>query len=297
VRASYAKSFKAPRVYDLHSERIPGGQSTVLDPRRGGEVATADTVFGGNPTLEPESGDSWSAGIAWSDARSQLQLGFTGWRINLDQRIVTFPSLQLIVDNETLFPQRVVRAPDSGGGPGPITQVDFSAVNLGELHVTGLDVDATYPWQTAAGTFTGTLRATDVLQFDSRVAPSLSEQSWLGRSNSDAWATRWRATAGVTWSRDAFSASFTSRYTGSYRDREPLTTGEFLELGDFWIFDVNVRYQPRSFLGMSDAYLSVGAIDLFDHTPQFANYSTGFDVYTNDIRGRIIYANLGLRWK
>jgi len=257
--------------------------------------------------LQPETGESLSAGFIWSSERlNGLNVSLNWWRLEMTERISNFPDIQMILDNEDLFPGRVIREASPGGGvPGRVTVVDYSALNLGDIWVEGVDLGVDYRFDTALGTWAPGVRATRYTRYDALLNPTVGVVDYLGNANNDIWVPRWRATLSLDWRLNAWSAGLIGRYVGNYRDYNPLSNGRYQRLGDFWVWDANLRWdvgrglalQERSWL--SSSYVSLGAVNLFDHEPEFAATTSpgyGWDGAQNDIRGRYAYIELGLKF-
>lgn len=93
----------------------------------------------------------------------------------------------------------------------------------------------------------------------------------------------------------------TGRYVGKYQDYDPGANGQYLTLGNFWLFDVNARYalgkqfaQNNRFL--KNTYLEVGAVNVLNASPQYSNDGAGYDPLEADLRGRFTYAKIGIKW-
>lgn len=309
LRGAYAEAFRAPDLFAVYGPSTTGPLAPPIftDPLRNGQIVNPATfVAGGNPELKPEEGRSYSAGLVWSSQRWQgLNLSLNWWQIEMTDRINVFPNPQLVINSESLLSGRITRAaPGTDGLPGRITQVDYSALNLGDVWVEGVDYGVETRFETRYGTWSPSLRATQYLRYDSRLDPRVGVVSNLGRAGVDLWVPRWRGTAGLNWRRGTWSAGLTGRYVGHYRDYNPLLDGSYLQLGDFWVFDTNVRWNfgrhfaPGS-LVQPGSYVSAGVVDLFDHEPEFSATTSpgyGWDGAQNDIRGRYFYMEAGLKF-
>src|SRR5262249_39098426 len=110
LRATYGTAFKPPTLYNLGAPQ-QSGLIPVQDPRRSGETVVATTTQGGNPNLDPTTGKSSTVGAVWSPQSVRgLNTSLTWWTLRIDKTI-NLPGPQFIVDNEALYPGRVVRAP------------------------------------------------------------------------------------------------------------------------------------------------------------------------------------------
>jgi iron complex outermembrane receptor protein len=196
----------------------------------------------------------------------------------------------------------VTRGPSQGGLPGRIAQVDYRAINLGNLDVAGFDWDLHWKFDTSLGEWTPALRATEIYRYDAVLAPNAGTVDYLAKANTDVWSPRWRGSASLNWKYRSLSAVATGRYVSGYRDYSPLATGEFQHLGDFWTTDVNFSFalgQSYRFqrAGLKDLAISVGAVDLFDVRVPYSTYSVGgYDPSQYDIRGRSAYLQLSTRF-
>ena len=114
--------------------------------------------------------------------------------------------------------------------------------------------------------------------------------------DSSDWAPRWKGTVGTHWERNHLSADLTGRYVSHYRDYDPLASGAYLTLGNFWIFDAHASFElpamSHTFAGIK---LSGGAVNLFNRQPQFSMIGGGYggyDAAQYDIRDRVLYLAL-----
>jgi iron complex outermembrane receptor protein len=308
LRASYSEAFRAPDLYAVYGPLSTGVGITVTDPRRNGEL-TPGLYYqaGGNPNLQPETGRSVSAGVVWSSVRWEgLRAAVNWWKVAMSNRISLFPAPQLIVNNEGLFPERVTRAAPSGDGlPGAITGIDYSALNLGNIWVDGVDLDLSQRVRTPFGTLLPSVRVSRNTKYDALLNPALGISDYLGNANTDIWVPKLRGTVGLGFERAAWSASLDGRYVGHYRDYNPLlSTGLYQRLGNTWTWDVNMRWELGENLRLRGSWLSklhvaLGAVNVFDRQPQFSASTGpgyGFDAGQYDIRGRYAYAQLGVQF-
>ena len=173
VRATRSKSVRAPNLYELYSPRqislfnifdpceisqidsqpnrvancralgVPEGWEGPAGP---GQLAIFSTVGGGNPNLDPETSDAWTAGLVITPpAMEGLSIAVDYWKIEIDaavQPLDVTTIVQKCVDSasiENVFCPRVTRGPDSR-----ITLVDSSIINVGRLSTDGVDIQAAY---------------------------------------------------------------------------------------------------------------------------------------------------------
>lgn len=300
VRGAYAESFKAPGLLNLHyPESAFADCCEVFDPQQGGAATTYTFIRRGDPELRPETGDSRSVGVVWSpEAIQGLEASLTWWKINQTDRVAELTP-QTVVDNESLFPGRVVRDPETGA----IRSVSPGFLNFGQLHVSGFDLGLSHRIHTGAGLFSPRLSVTRIGTYDAAVTPGAAVTDRLSKANTDAWAPRWKGVASLAWSFGPYSANFAGRYVSRYTDYQDLGATS-RQLGDFWLFDVSTRYDfGQVFAGnnpyLRDAFLQLSVVNLFNSLPEYSAYNGGsasYDPMQYDIRGRFISASLGVRF-
>lgn len=308
VRATYGESFRPPSLFELYSPRrsVPG--FPVVDPARGGESTTTTLISGGNPDLDPITAQSWSVGVRWTpQAIAGLELGATYWNIAMDDRVRIF-SQQLVLANESLFPDRVVReaptpADVAAGWAGVLVSVDSSRVNFGTLDTSGVDLEARWRIETRAGEWQPALTLTWIDEFRAGSAPGTPAVDRIDRADLDGTITQWRGVAGLNWRRGPWGSSLTARYLPAYDDALPVPGGARTgrEVEDLWLVDaqVSVDFRRDRSGGWLDGFaLQIGVSNLFDEAPSFAEIggSQGYDLSQGDLRQRFGYVNLSKRF-
>jgi iron complex outermembrane receptor protein len=309
-RGGYGTSYKAPLLQELAGgiQYTATGSFGFVDPFRGGQPVDSQITVATNPRLKPETGDSRTLGVVYS---SQALMGLTAsltYYYTKIEKYIWAPAFQVLIDNPEDFPGAITRAPPSpqdvaNGWLGPITNISSSYYNFGNIDVGGVDADLRYDIETGLGRLTPSVAVANIYKWTGALTPQASPISYLNQAtiNGPGFAPRWKGTAALSWKLGPLSTSVSGRYVGRYRDYQDLVTSP-LELGDFWVFDLNCRYDlGKGVFGNSGwptgAYIAFGAINLFDHTPQLS-FGGGlpFDPAENDIRGRVIYVQLGAKW-
>ena len=297
-RASYGKAFKAPSLYDLYTPVI-SFPTQVGDPQRGGSFDNIIETYGGNAHLHPETGQSRTFGLAYSNNElGGLQLSITHWAIDESDSIQALAP-QTIVDNESLFPSNVIRASSCQGGPPcPIVQVNDTFVNFGAIDVRGLDYQLKFKFQTPLGELSPILSATQTYRYQASLVPGSPPTDRTSIAYDDGnFAPRWKGTSSVGWKLGAYVGSVTGRYVGKYQDYDSTRI-----IGNQWFCDANVRIAIGDALSASNPWLrrsffSLGAVNLFNRLPQYSNFNggtAGFSPAEADIRGRFLYAQISV---
>lgn len=114
LRAGWGRAFKAPSLYQVNFVPTTFTQ-TVSDPLRGGQSTGVTVTQGGNPALDPETGESLNAGFVFRPV-DRLRLGATVWRIVQNNSIQSLAA-QTVVNNESSFP-----GASPGRHPAPVVR-------------------------------------------------------------------------------------------------------------------------------------------------------------------------------
>jgi iron complex outermembrane receptor protein len=303
VRGSFGDSFKAPPLLDLYLPQasVP---TLVTDPLRGNQTVSINEIYGGNPNLRPETGRSHAIGVVYSsDVVPGLQINVTQWQILEDNQIQGLPP-QTIIDNESLFPGLVTRGPSSNGQPGDIVSVTDIFLNFGEIEAAGFDYRVSYRHPVPLGEITAAATAVQTYHYTASLTPgSPAINAVSAAQTSGNWAPRWKGVLALGWAAGPFVGSVDGRYVGSYLDyNSTFGSTPLNRLGNFWLYDLNLRYAVGQSLAkkahwMRGVFVEAGAVNLFNTLPQPSNSpfgSQGYDPVESDIRGRFLYARVGV---
>ena len=307
-QGGYATSYEAPQLL-----QISGPQSTVVfapgvfDPFQGNTLIEypVTQVLGPNPNLKPETGRSSSLGINFSsEQHAGLNASLTWYDIEIHKYIAA-PSTQILVSNPGLYPGAITRSPPTPqdiqlGYLGVITQINETYYNYGDVHVAGFDSDIRYTIDGGHfGDFVPALALSNVYKWTSALLPGtppingVNQATFIGVG----WAPRWKGTISLAWNKSPVSLNVSGRYIGPYRDyQEAFPNSD--ELGNTLIVDFNGRYDIARIANgqrarLKTAYISVGAVNLFNKQPPFSYNSAWYDWHEYDARGRFFYLNIG----
>ena len=235
-RSSFGTGFLPPSVSQIF--RQIGENFRVLgnDPKRGGSfflTQDATVFFGGNPDLLPEESESWSVGTILTPRF------LPGFRLSLDYSVtekeneIRGADNQLILDNEDLFPDRIVRADltqadiDAGYTGGVILSLDRSLINFAETKSEALDVQLDQVVETDRyGNFRFYAVATRMFNVEERATP---DSEVVDRVGFDGGPLGWRANFGFNWDSPGsiWSLGWNAQYYDSYYVY-PATASEFI---------------------------------------------------------------------
>lgn len=148
LRATYSRDIRAGNLGELFAATTLG-TGAIRDPRNG-TVASIPTLTGGNPQLEPEKANTFTAGIVVSpDFVPGMRFAVDYYDITIDGVIASI-SAQQVVDN--CFERGIdLYCGQIDLTNNVITLVRSGFANLNSLSTRGVDVDARYNTDFAGG--------------------------------------------------------------------------------------------------------------------------------------------------
>ena len=232
LRASIATGYLPVTPFpDLSTSTFSegAGQSVGLkDPQRGGQAVGAESAVTlldreyphpPSETARTESlgvvlAPSWAAGLRLSIdyTRTDTSGGITDAGTELQQ---------YILDHESAYPGRVVRAPltavDAAAGytVGVITSLDYSELTVARSSIDSVHIDLSYRRQTRIGAFRIQGQATWEPDFRLLDDPTKPTYDIAGYSDGP---LKWRGNLGIDWTRDRWTAALNAQIYGSYHD-------------------------------------------------------------------------------
>ncbi|MBB6366265.1 outer membrane receptor protein involved in Fe transport [Xanthomonas sacchari] len=287
LRASQGLGFRAPDLHYLYAgEGIDESQGTdyVRCAREDAAVAAADCRFdnepllrrrAGNLELKPETSRAWTAGLVWSPLQG-LDLSVDYFAIDLRDQVEDLSADRALRDEADCrlgrrplaspacqqSVSRVVRTAD-----GRLYAVALGPMNLARTTTSGVDALLHGQRETRFGTFDASLAYTWVREYRT--------QLYAGEPMQDAFAVnsrvdmpRTKASASLTWSRQAWSATLHAQRlgrlpswassTGTYDPSSGLPAW----IGASYRVNASVECQLDA-----RSTLSLGATNLFDAMP------------------------------
>lgn len=296
VRVSGGSSFRPPSLYELYLPRI-STVAAVTDPARG-ELAAVTLTMGGNRELEPVTARSLTAGVVFSpDSAWNWNISADWWRIDMKNRVDSL-SPQLMLANEALFQDRIVRDPPTEAGrAGVLRSIDSSRINIGGVKTAGVDLGIKADFLTELGRFTPELQATWFDRFESTDVPGQAPVDRVDLASELGSILDWRAVLSLRWKRGAFGAAMFARYIPSYDDAiAGVRTGRNIEAQTLFdlqgALDFGLLYAGESRL--QGLKLWAGAVNMFDEQPSFADIGAagGFDSSQGELKQRSYYIRL-----
>ena len=310
LRATYQTAFRAPSLQELHM-----GQTVSYgwyhDPARGEEGEYTEK-FSGNEDLDPEESDSVSVGVLVNIPMPEnMSLNFSvNWsQYEINNQINSHDPYLLL--HEERYRDNIVRikqtgadqaadnpGPDgllgtkddipNGGVPGSINYIDNSFLNKAEVKVESLDLQLDYGIDTSVGYFSANLAATYLYQYDFKARPTDEFREQSGHYNRP----EWRGRARIWWTYDKYSAGATINYVDSFAQHNRIVS-EYTEVDEHTTLDLQASYDL-----IGNSRLTVGALNVTDEDPPWANSYEGYAVATagHSPLGTVLYGRVTIRF-
>jgi iron complex outermembrane recepter protein len=313
-RSSWSQAFRAPTLQSLYGSSALQLENT-LDPLSASSTSITLNRTGSNPTVRPETADSWTAGVDFiPNGLKQLRLSGTYFNIVYKSRIEQISGLQAVLSDPQYAPL-VTRNPSpalqqsliaaagdqffnySGSPYDPATVaalIDERYLNLATQHVDGLDFLATVKSDLPVGRL-DTFANTTYLQIRQRVTSASPEVEIAGVSFNP---PRMKARAGVTYSIGPWSATGIVNWTASSTDAYEPTTPK---VAAWTVFDLQAAYVSQSKGLLEGLRASVSVQNLFNRDPPYLHYDgryAGFhyDTLNASPMGRFIALQVSKAW-
>jgi iron complex outermembrane recepter protein len=300
LRGSIGTGFRAPSLTDLfaaqaHSVTSNGTrdpiQCATFDPNNPACSFQFTIVTGGNPNLSPEKSTTFTFGTVFEPVKN-LSIDLDSFWIFLKNQIVVggLPYTTILANaaSATQFASLVTR--DASGNIVAIAQTNE---NLFKSTVSGLDMNLRYSVDLPVGRF-GVLGSGTYFY---KYAIQNADGSWTGQLdkgvNTVGYVSRFRYVATVLYDIGDFNFNMTQNWQKKYHDAPGSITGETREVSAYDTVDAQVNWS-----GMKQFKLTLGARNLFDKNPPYANYGGtvnnfvgGYDLAYGSPVGRFVYAS------
>lgn len=309
VRASYGRSFRAPALRELSD---PASNSSSLLPSGDARVGTL-IQSGGNPDLDPETADSYTAGFELAPQRfNGLRLGFNWFDVRFKDRIdrPVQANIQTALDdaNVSTFVRRISPATNAADRAliaallnDPATRtvlgppeaygaiVDSRYVNTASLRVSGIDLTAAYEHMFGENTVSFNANASHLYRYEQTLTPTSAPVDLVGVAT---YPLDWRARGSVDWRRGSWGAGASINYVSGYQDAlgtsiDALTT-----------FDLQLRFEAPPSAPIAGLSATLNIRNLFDERPPFYDNTAGiaYDPSNGDPIGRFVSLQLTKAW-
>jgi iron complex outermembrane receptor protein len=309
LRGSAGTGFRAPSLTDLYAAQVSsvtanGTRDPILCPVFSANNPACSFQFtiltGGNPNLQPEKSTTYTLGAVLQPV-SNLTLEADYFWIFLRNTIMVgglnYATILQNAATATQFAGFITR--DAAGN---IISINQTNANLFKSALSGLDLDLKYHFDIAdAGRITVLGNGTYFYKYDTQNPDgSYTPQLDKGLTSIGGVLSRWRYNATLMYDiANLWNLSVTQNYQKKFHDVPGNIKPIPHEVSPYDTFDAQV-----TFLGLKQFQFTVGAINVFDRNPPYANYASsannfigGYDLSYGDPRGRFVYGRVTFTWK
>jgi outer membrane receptor protein involved in Fe transport len=309
LRATWNKSFHAPNLFQKYTPYFVLVNYPVQAP--GGGTTNAVIPLGGNLSLAPETARSYTIGLDWQPMDTPLRISATYFNISYTDRIIepivnltpalldpTFAPLitlnpsaevQESLINGASRVSNVTGAPFNPSETGAI--IDDRFINAASQTATGADLQAIYPIETPAGTFTPFFNG-NVLSIRQQLTSTGSEQTITGLVF---YPGKYKLNGGLSWQKGELGGTAAFNYTAAQTNNlaEPHTP-----VGAWYTLDLQGRYVSSLSRGVASGLsVRLSILNVFDKNPPIViGYSYVYDNTQASPYGRIARLEIAKRW-
>jgi outer membrane receptor protein involved in Fe transport len=326
LRGTYGTVFRAPTISDVYGgqgDSFPTGSDPCADNGSGiaagcAAEAPADegqlrSRVGGNPNVQPEKGDTFTAGVVWTPEFGDHGITMTVdyWKINLEDGISSYGIEFILNDcyvnlNPSSCDLVFRRANDYG-----IDYIVDLTENVSEQGATGIDTELRWSYNASYGQWDAGLLWSHLLERTKRENPDAEEDDLSGRytdpTAEDGGAyPKDKVNFSLAWTRNDWQVSWLVEYIsgldadtfcncGDGGGNTPAQDGTYIQKVDSYLYhDIVASYTFDSW--GSTTRLSAGITNVGDEEPPFIEegFNATTDVATYRQFGRGYY--LRLKW-
>jgi iron complex outermembrane recepter protein len=252
IRATYAEVFRAPTINDLfqgaritnpvYSDPCNGQPLSCVGLSGAGTfeqgLGQTNALLGGNPDLQPETGDVFTWGAVYSpEWLPGASVAVDVWKVHLKDTIQTLgtqPILNVCFETGALC-NLFSRNPSTGD----VFLVSDLTQNAGITDTNGVDIGIKYAFDTDYGDFRLSLDSTYIDRYDVEVivagvtiANQQNAGTYLPSSKGGLGNySRWRSLGALAWNYGNFEAQWTMRYVDGFRVGSEDPTGDCADNG------------------------------------------------------------------
>ena len=292
LRGSYSTSFREASISQLSSSLVAleGLQDFNVDGTRNGGTAFVRVAVANNPSLVPETSDNMNFGAIWTP-NDQTSITVDYWDIAYENIITKESAQGKIIANPA--------DPDIKRLSGNLVGVTTSYINAAKVDASGLDIEATYSFDTEFGQASVGINTARMLNYEIPNGTG-GMRDVVGLFNHDNFARSLPETKSVITAKlnngDHTFAAFI-RMVSEYETTRALTAaataaGFGADIDSFTTVDV--RYSYDLDMGGNDIKISAGINNVADEMAPLvydaANFS--YDPKHHDPRGRMVYLGI-----
>lgn len=284
VRLTNSRDTRAASLSERFDSQ--GAGLTVRDPYNGDIQYTASQNIGGNPEVEPELGDTWTAGIVITPtALEGFSFSVDYYDVQISDAIAQFGAQNIVNDcfnsggTSTLCSQIEFDAGVTGSESTPrVLRVSDIFLNLDEARVTGYDIETAYStpvsWFADGGEDLSLRLFASVLKENSQTPKGSTATDNAGET----LFPELTMTAMLNYRVESFSTGLTFRYIDErVLENNPRPSADFADPSVDSIFMTNLRFGYDFEAGTSGSgQLFFNIANLFDEDPPIIPSYSGF---------------------
>jgi iron complex outermembrane recepter protein len=309
LRGTAGTVFRAPTISDLFSGQRDSFVSYV-DPCLAATVGQnpgceqvappqldtqVQSRIGGNPDIQPETGDTYTAGVVWTPAFADQDLSLTldYWRIELEDGISSFGVDFILTDcYRDQNPDScalISRHPDYS-----VRSIIDLTANVSEQAAEGIDTEVRWGWDGLGGRWQAALLWSHLIERTKVPLPGGQELDLTGTHTSvtaedGGTYAEDKANFSLQWGRDDLTVSYLAEYISSIEGETVFFGADYIQKIDSFLYhDLAASY---SWQGLT---LSGGVTNLTDEEPPWIDvgFNAKTDVSTYRLFGRGYYLRL-----
>jgi iron complex outermembrane recepter protein len=307
LRTTYGTVFRAPTINDLFGGQVdsfPTYDDPCVPPVGGAlppgcaQVGVQDDSqvlarVGGNPFLEPETGDTFTAGVVWSPEFGDHRYTFIAdyWSINLDEGISTL-GVQFTLDECYIEQNASACALITRGSNYAVTQIIDAQLNVSTESASGIDTEFRWKYNTEAGQLSTALLWTHLLEREQEQFEGAGITDFVGQYAGAAFAED-KINLSVQLENDNWSVGYLGEFISGLETGDAFGVGYTQQIPSQMYHDIVGSYTFNTDSGT--LVLSGGITNVTDEAPPFID--TGFNGKTDPSTYRMFGTGYYLRAK
>ncbi len=307
LRATAGTVFRAPTIGDLfggQGDSAPTAQDPCANtplPAGCAQASTQDdsqlpATVGGNPGLEPETGDTFTAGVVWNPTFGDvgdMSITVDYWKTNIEGGISSYGA-QYILDK--CYEEQVAEFCSL------VTRTDTYVVknildiskNVAEQSAAGIDTEVRYTMDTEIGQWKASFLWTHLLERDKIGVPGLPVEEKVGTftdptaEDGGAYAEN-KINYSLSWYWDSLSVNYRGEYISELEAPVTFLPSYTQKIDAQLYHDISASYD----FGETNTTLSAGITNLTNEEPPYID--VGFNAKTDPATYRVMGRGYYLR--
>lgn len=311
LRATYGTVFRTPTITDLFGGQIDSFPTYTdpcatapLPPGCAQAIVQVDAQLlarvGGNPLLQPETGDTLTAGLVWTPQVGSGNFSATVdyWQINIDEGISSL-GVQFILDDCYRNQNAASCALVTRRADYSVATVINGSLNVSEQGAQGIDTELRYSWDTGIGQFEAAVLWAHLLERTKVPFAGAPEEDLSGRytdptaEDGGAYAAD-KINYSLKWNRNDLTIGYLGEYISSL-DSVAFFIRDYPQKIDTQLYhDLLASYEFETGTGVA-----VGITNVTDEEPPYIDlgFNAKTDPSTYRMFGRGYYLRLTHKFK